>query len=298
MNAPLTIDAPTRPVLRWHGGKWKLAPWIIGHFPPHRVYVEPFGGAGSVLLRKMPSHAEVYNDLDGAVVGLFRILRDQERAAEFIRQVTLTPFARAEFLAAYEDADDPLEAARRLTIRAFMGHGSDSASGVVSGFRANSNRSGTTPAHDWANYPEALPKTIARLRGVIIEQRDACEVMLQHDAPTTLHYLDPPYVHETRTWMLSGKGKGNYRYELDNEGHERLLETALDVEGMVLISGYHTDLYDERLAGWRRSETLAHADGARPRTEVLWINPQACAAIEAAQVQGEMFVSMKRDAGT
>jgi len=286
MNVVATIsEAPTRPVLRWHGGKWKLAPWVISHFPPHRVYVEPFGGAASVLLRKAPSHAEVYNDLDGGVVELFRILRDPERAAEFTRQLKLTPFARQEFIAAYQDAEDPIEAARRLTIRAFMGHGSDSASGVVSGFRANSNRSGTTPAHDWANFPDALPATIRRLRGVIVEQRDACEVMRQHDAPTTLHYLDPPYVHETRTWMISGKGKGNYRYELDNAGHERLLETALDVQGMVLISGYPHKLYDDALAGWRREKTIAHADGARPRTEVLWINPQACAALDAAASQ-------------
>lgn len=289
MTDATTIDAPTRPVLRWHGGKWKLAPWIIGHFPPHRVYVEPFGGAGSVLLRKKPSHAEVYNDLDGGVVELYRILRDKESAAEFTRQIRLTPFARAEFLGAYQDTDDRLEAARRLAIRAYMGHGSDSATGVVSGFRANSNRSGTTPAHDWANYPDALPATVERLRGVIIEQRDACEVMRQHDAPTTLHYLDPPYVHETRTWMLSGKGKGNYRYELDNAGHVRLLETAIDVEGMVLISGYPHRLYDDALAEWRRVETLAHADGARPRTEVLWINPQACIALDAGKAQPDMF---------
>jgi DNA adenine methylase len=41
-----------RPVVRWHGGKWLLAPWIIEHFPRTRFYVEPFGGGGSVLMRK------------------------------------------------------------------------------------------------------------------------------------------------------------------------------------------------------------------------------------------------------
>lgn len=283
------MTARRRPVLRWHGGKWRLAPWIISHFPKHRVYVEPFGGPASVLLRKERSYAEVYNDLDQHVVNLFRVLRDERMAAELKRLLELTPFARAEFIMAYAPSDDPLEDARRLIIRAFMGHGSGCATGVVSGFRANSNKCGATPAHDWANYPDALAFTIERIRGVIIEQRDGIGVMRQHDAEKTLHYVDPPYVHETRSWMKSGKGNGNYRHELDGEEHAALLEALKGLVGMVVLSGYPHQQYDDALAGWRKVTTKAYADGARKRTEVLWLNPACSDAFERQRSQLRMF---------
>lgn len=253
-----------RPLLRWHGGKWMLAPWVIQHFPPHRVYVEPFGGAASVLLRKPRSYAEVYNDLDDDAVTLFRVLRS-ERANELIEALRLTPFARSEFMQAYESADDDVERARRLVIRSFQGFGSN-ACHRLSGFRANSNRSGTTPAHDWANHADALPAIVERLRGVAIETRDAQAVMAAHDGAQTLHYVDPPYLPETRD------AGGDYAHEMTLADHEKLLAFLRTMTGAVVLSGYPSALYDDALAGWTRIERRALADGARARTEVLWIN--------------------------
>ena len=92
------ITAVRRPALRYHGGKWILAPWIISHFPKHRIYVEPFGGAGSVLLRKSRAFAEIYNDLDGEIVSFFRVIRDAEKSAELLRRLSLTPSVAAVLL--------------------------------------------------------------------------------------------------------------------------------------------------------------------------------------------------------
>lgn len=255
----------TRPALRWHGGKWNLAPWVIGFFPPHRCYVEPFGGAASVLIRKPRSYAEVYNDLDGDAVNLFQVLRS-ERACELVELLRLTPFARAEFAEAYSQTDDPVERARRLIVRSFMGFGSNGHNRPT-GFRANSNRSGTTPARDWVNYPDALGAIINRLTGVVIENRDAKEVMAAHDGPETLHYVDPPYVMDTR----SDAGH-DYAHELTDEAHAELLAFLQTLSGTVVLSGYPHEMYDAALSGWRRTDRPALADNAKPRTEVLWIN--------------------------
>ncbi len=268
------MTKPTRPVLRWHGGKWLLAPWIISHFPKHKVYVEPFGGAASVLIRKEPSYAEIYNDLDGEVVNLFRVLRSNH-ASDLVSALRLTPFSREEFQQAYQETSCEIERARRLIIRSFMGFGSNGHNRLT-GFRANSNRSGTTPAHDWVNYPDCLSIVVSRLAGVTVENKDAKAIMAQHDAATTLHYVDPPYVLETRSDAGS-----DYAFEMDNDDHAELLTFLRGLRGMVILSGYPCALYDDLLPDWRRIERQALADGAAPRTEVLWINPAATDRLSA-----------------
>jgi DNA adenine methylase len=260
---------PTRPIVRYHGGKWRLAPWIISYFPAHRVYVEPFGGGGSVLLRKPRSYAEVYNDIDCEIANLFRVARDQGEALR--RAVEMTPFSRDEFTESFNTIGDPIERARRVLVRSFMGFGSASSTQATkcqnpkTGFRANSNRSGTTPAHDWASYPLALEKVIRRLQGVVIENRDASAVILAHDSPGTLHYVDPPYLPETRD---DGR---DYRHEMSEQDHIDLAKLLGTVEGAVIVSGYPSELYDDLYHGWIRAERAAYADGALPRVEVLWM---------------------------
>jgi DNA adenine methylase len=274
----------TRPLVRYHGGKWMLAPWIMTFFPDHRTYVEPYGGGGSVLLRKSRSYAEVYNDLDHEIVNLFTVAREQ--GDELVRLCQLTPFSRKEFELSYKPADNNLEQARRTLVRSFMGFGSASVSHQISGFRANSNRSGTTPAHDWANYPDALRLTIERISGVVIENRPAIDVIKQHDSYRTLIYADPPYVLSTR--YMSNKTHC-YRHEMSNEEHIELAELLHSVKGMVIVSGYPCDLYDKELySDWMRFERPSFADGAAKRTEVVWLNAACATALKVEEIQQKL----------
>lgn len=287
-----------RPALRYHGGKWRLAPWVISHFPPHQVYVEPFGGAASVLLQKPRVGAEIYNDLDHVVVNLFRVLRDPTMAVELRRRLELTPFAREELRDAYAPDTNPVDGAHKALIRSFMGFGSASMTRThITGFRSSSHRSagrkGSTPAIDWTNWPQHMLSIIERMRGVVIEHRDFADVITQHDRDCTLIYADPPYPQHTRSSLkLKNGNRGHYyRHDMVDDDHRRLADVLHNCESMVVISGYHCTLYDiELYADWQHIERLHYADGARPRTEVLWLNHACQAALDAARNQGRLVV--------
>lgn len=74
-----------RALARYLGGKNRIAPWIISFFPPHKFYVEPFGGSAAVLLNKQPAFLEIYNDLYDRIVSFFEVLRDPEKAERLAR---------------------------------------------------------------------------------------------------------------------------------------------------------------------------------------------------------------------
>jgi DNA adenine methylase len=263
----------TRPALRYHGGKFRLAPWIISHFPEHRIYTEVYAGGASVLLRKPRSYAEVINDLDGEIVNLFRVLRNPSQARELMRLIALTPYARQEFEESYLLAGDPIEQARRTAFRYCAAFATGAQKDYKTGFRANVTRSGSTPVMDWASMDRVLEPVVERLRGVVIENRPALDVLRQYDDAKALHYVDPPYVNSTRGERCAGKV---YSHEMTDGAHRELAATVHELNGHVIISGYACDLYDAELyPDWQRVTMASRADGARERTEVLWISPGA-----------------------
>lgn len=269
------------PLLRYHGGKWKIAPWIINHFPRHDIYVEPFGGGGSVLFRKRPCRAEIYNDLDNEIVNVFRVIRDQLQADQLSTLCLLTPYSRSELGLSNEPSNDPVEQARRTLFRAWSGFGSAGATRGRTGFRTYTkpNKRYTPVTSSWARVPDIIKEVTERLRNVIIENRPAIEIMQQHDTPQTLHYVDPPYLPETRSF----EGGRYYRHEMGVEDHIELLETVKSLKGHVLISGYDSALYNETLAGWVKKRHKACASsrfGSVQRSECLWIKPTPGSILE------------------
>jgi DNA adenine methylase len=277
-------DAPSRPALRYHGAKWRLAPWILAHVPPHELYCEPYGGSAAVLLRKERSLLECYNDMDGEVVNFFRVMRDQP--GPLIAAIELTPYAKAEWQLSYEPAQDPVEAARRFYLRAYMSIAGPTAQWNTGWRRQKKFSRGTggenkmTPAPLSFMRVEHLYAVAGRLRGVQIEQDDALAIIQRYDTPETLHYIDPPYVHDTRSkWKNVA-----YSHEMSDEQHLEMSRILHQVEGMVVISGYRCDLYDELFAGWLRVDRSTRVNGPGSAIESLWLSPRVTARLAHADL--------------
>ncbi len=277
------FDVPARPALRYHGGKWRAAPWIISSIPEdHDVFVESHGGSGATLLRKPRSKIEVYNDLDGEVVNFFRMLR--ERPDDLIRALYWTPFAHAEQKLSFEPTGDPLEAARRFYVRSYLTISGPTAQ-WNSGWRrqkkfsrGRNGRSRMKTAASSFMEVEHLYRIAERLRGVIIEQENALTLIRRYDQPRAVFYVDPPYVAATRRrWKDSA-----YKHEMTDEAHRELAAVLRACSGMVLLSGYDSDLYQELFGDWTRVDRDFRTNGnaARVATESLWLNPAAHSALE------------------
>lgn len=265
---------PTPP-FAYFGGKTNLAQRIVALLPDHDHYVEPYAGSLAVLLAKPRVSIETINDLDGDLVTFWRVLRD--RPEDLRRAMDLTPHARAENATVLErlaSCDDDLERARLVWVKLSQGRGGTMR---TTGWRYYRNPAGTGTSMSGylAGYAMRVPACAERLRGVSLECRDALALIGDYgqDARTLL-YCDPPYLGSTRS--------RNYRHEMASEDEHRDLAGVLHAcASAVVLSGYHSDLYDDLYDGWHRVELTAwtgngirdgrsKAEGAR--VEVLWSN--------------------------
>ncbi len=272
-----------RPPIPWFGGKQQMAGKLLPLFPEHRTYVEPFGGAGSLLFAKTPTPVEVYNDLDSDLVNFMRVLRDRDGMfPDFYNRACLSPYSREEWLFCRDHLNDdtnPVERARRFFVLARF-----SFSGLVGssfGIDVTASKGGMVQkASAYQGVIGILPKLSERMVSVLIENRDFRDIISLYDTEETLFYVDPPYLPETRK-------SGAYQHELTTDDHRDLIEILRHIKGKAMLSGYPSDLYDS--LGWHKREWdvcckaagrtrasglqgVGKVSALQKRTECAWIN--------------------------
>jgi DNA adenine methylase len=283
--------AKLRAPVQWFGGKGNLRARIIPLIPDTKVYCEPYGGGGSILCAREPAPVEVYNDLNGDLVNLFRVLQDPRRFRAFQHRIEHTLYSREEFVTALNTlADAKAKPADRAW--AFFTAQNQGMSGIAKS-PGNwsrvfiSNRGMADNANSWLMRLAHLPDWHQRFARVQIDNRCALQVIGYWDSPETTFYLDPPYVHATR------QGSEDYRHEANDAHHGALVDALLDLKGAAVLSGYRHPIYKPlEGAGWESTNirTAAYAAGRTrnsglqgkgaalakvPRTETIWRNRKA-----------------------
>ena len=268
------------PILKYPGAKWRLADWITSFLPLHESYIEPYFGSGAVFFNKTPSRIETLNDIDGEIVHFFRTCRDNpDELADALR---LTPWAREERDAAYEPSGDDIERARRFAVRCWMTFGASPRKS--NGWRFTSAKDyngGPDNPKLWARMPACIREASARLLEAQIEKRPALDVIKRYNGQNVLIYADPPYIKNTR----NAHGNIYHHDEMTESDHEELLWSLKAHTGMVVLSGYDSDMYNDILNGWQKESIRTMAERAAKRTECLWVNPAGSESLRKYSVE-------------
>ena len=256
----------------WYGGKYVHLDFVLPRLPADAEhFCDVYGGSAAVLVNRQPAPVETYNDLDSDLVNFFAVLRD--RPDQLVRMIGLTPFSREELAKACLRESDlaPLERARRFYVRARQtrtGLAQTSSEGRWAHCVLTSRAGMSGAVSRWLGAVDGLPEIAQRLQRVQIENAPALEVIRRYDTPSTLFYLDPPYVHGSRGDSAA------YGYEMSDDDHRELARTLRRVKGRAVLSGYRSPLYEDLFGDWRRvdaDEKVCNSSKGK-RQESLWMN--------------------------
>ncbi len=254
------------PLFKYHGSKARLAKWYIQRMPSHKTYIELMGGSFAVGLKK-PATAisEVYNDVNGDIVNVFKVCR--EHPEELSTLLRLTPYARDEYFYCLEPTDDPIEKARRFLVRSRMGISSTASAGFRNGVNKE-DYSGH--ALTFSRLPDMVWKLSKRLSRVIIESKDWRMILKKYDMPDVFWFVDPPYLLDVRS---SRSIRDGYLHDFTKDEHVDLIEKVKQLRGKVMICHYDHPLYNEMLKDWNKDSCKGFTDSSKRRpTECVWMN--------------------------
>ena len=216
---------------KWVGGKSRLRKFIIPMIPPHTCYVEPFAGAAWVLFGKPRSDVEVLNDIDEELITFFRVVKEQPE--ELITSFEWELASRAEFnrLASLDPLTlNDVQRAHRFYYLIMAGWGGEA---LYPRFQTSTRDGGH--GNRLIGALKTLRNRISpiheRLRTVLIENLDWSECVERYDSPSTVLYLDPPYL---------GNGV-NYKFNMRGEQAHRILTDQLRrTKCLWILSSYDT----------------------------------------------------------
>jgi len=281
--------------LKWWGGKQHLAKKIIDLMPRHLHYVEAYCGGMAVLLNKNPFDirhqwgsvsseqgiSEVANDIDGELQNFWSVLQQEKTFQRFRRIMEAIPFSERAFdeAANYRErtGDDVIDAVH------FFVRCRQSRTGEFRDFatlsKNRTRRRQNEQVSAWWNSIEGLENVRERLRRVVILNRPAAEVIQQQDGEKTLFYCDPCYLHYDEDGTPIRATIDNYKHEMTFEDHVALLKCLSKLEGMFMLSGYPSKLYERFRSsfGWNTHEfqidnKAAGGKSKRKMTEIIWCN--------------------------
>ena len=177
-----------QPFIRYLGGKTRLAKTIVAEIPPHKTYVEPMVGGGSIYFAKEPVKREIISDSDPNLMRFYKALKKQQ-----IRRCNNTP-NRAKLL----KIRDKRKAGKSLSPCEYIYLNKISFGGKATSFdpsslwkcKGKSARTCGYTSKDQGKYAERLSKTR-------LERGDFRKAIAKYDSKDTLFYLDPPYAGTT-----------------------------------------------------------------------------------------------------
>lgn len=279
-SADVEVDREVNSLISWMGGKRLLAKTICALLPEHRTYVEPFGGAGWVLFTKDPSTAEVYNDLDGRLIALFRSVK--HHAPEFVREIdNLLPSRELFDLLKDQPGLTEIQRAARFYYVLKMSFG------------AKGETFGTWKKQAVRLLPEKVAVDVEavrqRLARVAIEHADFEEVLRRYDSPETAAFVDPPYLDCTP-----------YHVSFEAEDHARLRAVLGELRGRWLLTYNDHPKVRAMYEPYRRYQVEAAytVSGARqPGPQLIIMNYRPTRAQLAAAPKKLVPVPRKRRRG-
>lgn len=254
---------PTTAPLRYFGGKWDLAKWIVpilgDVFPNHKHYIEPYGGGFGVGFQKRAVDTQVYNEINPAPLHFFRTLKN--RPGELIAAIAAMNWDDQEY---HNEPSGPIDRAARIYLKArtgFTGAGGRWDCGI------SRNRMDDRDHYDI----QSLLAATDMLCATRISNKPAMRCIKDWDCSDALLLVDPPYLHAARGTKDSRRGnpakaspRRQYQFEMTEAEHIDLVMLLRSVKAGVILCGHDSPLYDSLCDGW-----IKHSH--RDSQECLWI---------------------------